>query len=255
MFTGIIQDIGIILKINSKDYDISTKLNRIKTGDSISVNGVCLTITKVVPFPNNMTHKSKTDLPEKILLHNTTELVTPIESTTLMMESQPVSDKNRSTLSNLQQSEIPCSNGVKFTVHISKETYNITTFKYLKVGSKVNLEPSLSISDKISGHFLTGHIDIITHITDIRKVQDSFIYKFKIPQEYKKYIVKKGSIAIDGISLTIADVSMYDFSVVIIPYTYEHTTMRYRHRNDKVNIEFDILSKYVFSIIKNTIPK
>lgn len=236
MFTGIIQDIGVILKIKGRDYDISTKLNGIKIGDSISVNGVCLTVTNVVPLSDSV----KINSYEKMANSNATSSVNSIKCNTLSEEMY----------NDLLQDET-LRNKIKFTVHISKETFDITTFKFLKSGSKVNLEPSLSIGDKISGHLLTGHIDTITHITYIQKIQDSFIYKFKIPQGYKKYIVKKGSIAIDGISLTVADVSVYDFSVVIIPYTYEHTTLKYKKRNDRVNIEFDVLSKYVYSIIKD----
>lgn len=217
MFTGIVQDIGTILKIEGRDYDILTKLSEIKTGDSISVDGVCLTITNVVSSLQKSTLHNFVTAPHKNML-----------------------DTKKS---------------VRFTVHVSKETFDTTTFKFLKSGSKVNLEPSLSVNDKISGHLLTGHVDTITYITDIRKAQESFIYRFKIPPEYKKYIVKKGSIGIDGISLTIADVSIYDFSVVIIPYTYEHTTLKYKRRNDKVNVEFDILSKYVYSIIKDIVQK
>jgi len=189
MFTGIIEEIGKIKKIirirDIVKFAISANkiLTGMELGDSISVDGVCLTVVK---FTKN-----------------------------------------------------------EFEVDLSPETLNLTTFKHKKNNDMVNLERALKLGDKLGGHFVTGHIDGVGKINQIEKMGDSFIYSFTADDSILSNIVQKGSIAIDGISLTIAELNKSSFSVAIIPYTYNNTTFKYKKSGNLVNIETDMLGKYV----------
>lgn len=189
MFTGIIEDIGIIASIKKMGgrWELSLKTAlpsvSIKEGDSICVDGVCLTATKI--------------------------------------------------------------SGNVFSADASLETLNLTTLKDKKGGQKVNLERAMIADGRFGGHLVTGHIDGIGTIVDIRKEGDSTRLTVEVPASLARYIVRKGSIAIDGISLTVNEQRDNTFTVNIIPYTVSQTTIADKNLRDSINIETDIIGKYV----------
>ena len=196
MFTGIIEEIGIIEKIE-KDRDniilyiYCSFLDEIKINQSISHNGICLTVTSL--------------------------------------------NKNN------------------YTVCLISETIRKTNASSWKIGNNINLERCLKIGDRLDGHFVQGHIDSIIECVNIDDQEGSWVFEFKYPQEYAKYIVPKGSISINGVSLTIAEVNDNKsfFTVAIIPYTFQHTNFKSIKKGDYVNIEFDILTKQIVRINEN----
>ncbi|MFN3966129.1 MAG: riboflavin synthase [Endomicrobiia bacterium] len=192
MFTGIIEDLGIVKEISKNSLTISTKLNEIKKGDSISVNGVCLTITEIKNAGNQKNLKIKS-----------------------------------------------------FTADISEETFNKTNLGSLKINEKVNLERAIKLDNRFSGHIVTGHIDTTTKIKSIKKE----MFEFSCPEEFIKYVIPKGSVAIDGISLTVANVFEKSFNVAIIPFTLKNTNLQFKKEGDSINIEFDIISKYLENLL------
>ncbi len=189
MFTGIIQEMGTVSVINKKGRVahieiLSEQVARSSDiGDSISVNGVCLTITS---------------LQHGIMLFD-----------------------------------------------LSAETLKTSNIGMLKKGDRVNLEPALRPLDRLGGHFVTGHIDGIGSIKRKHRIGDTIEVEIGTSEDVMKYIVKKGSIAIDGISLTVVDLERDSFKVVIIPHTENITTIGEKGINDTVNLEVDILGKYV----------
>jgi len=187
MFTGVIEDIGKVVEVKKNFLFIETSLGDINIKDSISVNGVCLTVIDI--------DKKK----EKSL----------------------------------------------FKVELSDETLNRTNLKFVKPNTLVNLESAVKPTTPLGGHFVFGHIDTTIRLLKIIKEE----FEFELPKEYKKYIVEKGSVAIDGISLTVAKKYKDRFSVVILPYTLENTTLKIKKVGDLFNLEVDILAKYVESII------
>jgi riboflavin synthase len=195
MFTGLIEEIGIIKKITGKgrDREIEIQCQKIlkdlKAGDSISVNGTCLTV--------------------------------------------------KSTGSAI------------FTCDISFSTLNATTFKYCNSGDFVNLESSLTPADRLGGHLVSGHVDCVSEVLKILGIGESYLIDFKLPYEIRGFVAPKGAIAVDGISLTVSEVKKNIFSSVIIPYTYENTNMRYRRPKDMVNIEVDMVSRYVANYLQH----
>ncbi|MBI5574212.1 MAG: riboflavin synthase [Elusimicrobia bacterium] len=188
MFTGIIEDLGTVKKINKMQITVETKLDDIKIGDSVCVNGVCLTVV------------------DYLLLVTRYSLL---------------------------------------TFDISEETFKKTNLGELKIGSVVNLERALKSDGRLGGHFVTGHIDGTGKILKIKKSGNSEIWQFSIPEILSKYIAEKGSVAIDGISLTIVEKKINSFSVAIIPHTLKNTTLGIKKVGDTVNIETDILAKYI----------
>lgn len=207
MFTGIIKELGKLTKIKKKTKDLEIEItcrNLLKDteiGDSIAVNGCCLTV-------KNTTPKS-------------------------------------------------------FVCDISSTTLERTTFKYIKIGEVVNLENSLSLKDKIGGHLVSGHIDGVGKILRIEKIEDSYQFSIKVKTELFPYIVPQGSIAVDGISLTVSGVNKGPyrneskntgkevFELAIIPYTFNHTNLKFKKEGDLVNIEVDLILRYLVSILKN----
>ena len=133
-----------------------------------------------------------------------------------------------------------------FTVDLSTETISRTCFKNIEDGVHVNLERSLTPSDKISGHFVSGHVDCVGRITSIDHQRGEIIFSFEYPVEYTPYIIEKGSIAVDGISLTAFSCLDNKFSVSIIPFTFSHTNLASRKMEDTVNIECDMIGKYIY---------
>ena len=139
-------------------------------------------------------------------------------------------------------------NHVKF--YVSKETLNKTIFKSSKKGDIINLEKSLKYDDRISGHFVQGHVDGTSTVKKIHFVGKSWLINFKLLKKYNKYLVSKGSITINGVSLTIAKILKYGFQISIIPQTLRLTNLIYLKEKDLVNVEFDILGKYIKNVIK-----
>lgn len=182
MFTGIVEELGKIQKLTSSKITVECKtvLEDIKLGDSIAINGVCLTVTG---FTSN-----------------------------------------------------------SFTADISSETFKITTFNSLKSADFVNLERAMPASGRFGGHIVSGHIDGRGKFLFANQNSE---FKFELPQEISKYVIKKGSITINGISLTIADVEVNEITLAIIPHTLENTNLKYLKSGDFVNIEIDMISKYV----------
>ena len=139
-------------------------------------------------------------------------------------------------------------NLVKF--YVSKETLNKTIFKISKSGDIINLEKSLKYGNRISGHFVQGHVDTTCSVKKILFIGKSRLINLKLLKRYKKYLVPKGSVTINGVSLTITKILRYGFQISIIPQTLKLTNLIYLKEQDLVNVEFDILGKYIKSIKK-----
>jgi riboflavin synthase len=201
MFTGIIEGIGKITLNTGSVLELLTSLNPIAKGDSVAVNGICLTATEI-------------------------------------------------TMS---------GKGFAVRFDYSSETSKLTTLCSLSAGQTVNLERALRADSRLGGHFVTGHIEGIGTLANNKTLDNSVILEFKVPQELFKYIVKKGSIAVDGISLTVTEASNESFSVAVIPFTLGNTTLSKLKKGGKVNIETDIMAKYaekaVLAATENTITK
>ncbi len=189
MFTGIIEDLGTIVAIDrmSGRWDFSVKtglpLVEIHDGDSIAVDGVCLTVTSV-------------------------------------------------------QAEV-------FHADASLETLRVTTLADKVVNDRVNLERAMRVESRLGGHIVMGHVDGVGRIDAIKQAGDSAEYVISVPRELSRYIIRKGSVSLDGISLTVNDQHDTTFSVNIIPYTASKTTIGLKAPRHKVNIETDILGRYV----------
>lgn len=189
MFTGIIEEIGIIKSITSNkngiDLTISAKkvLENTKLGDSISINGCCQTVVEI----------SNQD----------------------------------------------------FKVNVSFETLKISNFSNLKINQPVNLERALTLSSRLGGHIVQGHVDGTAILLDVKKHSQYYDIFLKVNDTLDRYIVKKGSIAINGISLTIAEIENNILRSTIIPHTFENTTLKNLCNGDIVNIETDILGRYI----------
>ena len=134
--------------------------------------------------------------------------------------------------------------------YISKETLNRTNFKFLNKGDLINLEKSLKYGNRISGHFVQGHVDTTSAIKTIDFVGKSWFINFKLLKRYKKYLVQKGSITINGVSLTISKILKNGFQVVVIPQTLKLTNLIYLKEKDVANVEFEVLGKYIKSFLK-----
>ena len=194
MFTGIIKNKGKVLSIVKKNKGYEVKINsnlvfsKKNIGTSISINGVCLTLTKFL-------------------------------------------NKN-------------------LFFFISYSTFQITNFKYLKKNSAVNLEKSLKFGDEIAGHFVQGHIDTIGKVISLKKLAKTWTFLIKVDSKFSHLLVDKGSIAIDGISLTIVKSFKNQFTLVVIPHTLKLTNIISLKTGDVVNVEFDIVIKYLSKINK-----
>ena len=129
--------------------------------------------------------------------------------------------------------------------YLSKETINRSKFRYLKNKDLINLELPLKYGTKISGHICQGHVDTVAKILSIKKIDKSFIFDFEIPKKERKHLIEKASICVNGISLTISNVSKRSFQIWVIPHTYKETNLSALKKKSLVNIEIDILSKYV----------
>jgi riboflavin synthase len=198
MFTGIVEALGEIAEVKPTPAGLRLRLNtslspELTPGDSLAVNGVCLTVVS--------------------------------------------SD----------------SSGIHLDV--SPETLRVTAFPSLKRGAIVNLERPMRFDGRFGGHFVQGHVDATGTIDEIRKDGDFWWVTIRFPPSLASQIVRKGSIAVDGISLTVAGVDDRRFDVQIIPFTWEHTNLRGMKANDPVNLECDMLGKYVLRALEATKSK
>jgi riboflavin synthase len=128
-------------------------------------------------------------------------------------------------------------------------TLEKTTFSDIKVDASVNLERSLRLNDRLGGHLVQGHVNGTGTISGIKKLGDNYLVKILVPGELEKYLIKEGSIAINGISLTIAGLDRNEISLSVIPHTWKNTNLKEKEVNDKVNVEIDILAKYVEKLL------
>ncbi|MFH0735307.1 MAG: riboflavin synthase [bacterium] len=140
--------------------------------------------------------------------------------------------------------------GLTFNVTAVEETLKKTNFGLLKTNMLINLESSLTLTKKISGHLVYGHIDCVGEILDIKEESVGYKLKIKFPNEYAKYVIYVGSVCLNGVSLTIAEFTSNSLTVAVIPHTWNYTTFKYNKPGDKLNIEFDVIGKYVDRINK-----
>lgn len=200
MFTGIIEEQGTVKRIEKTDeqsvtltISAATVLEDVKTGDSIAVNGICLTVTRF-----------------------TSE---------------------------------------DFQVDVMPETVKATSLNRLHAGSGVNLERAMQVNDRFGGHFISGHVDGVGTITKKEKEENAVYYNIKAEKNASALLMKKGSIAVDGISLTVFDVQEETFTVSLIPHTTAVTTLGNKKMGDIVNLEYDMLGKYVRNILDHQTVK
>jgi len=168
-----------------------------------------------------------------------------------------ISVKAKKVLGQTKEGTSICVNGVCLTVtkrkkdiitfDIMKETLTKTNLGQAFVGYKVNLERSLKVSDRICGHFVSGHVDNMMIIKDVITDKNYIEIRVGISKELKKYVVPKGSVCLDGVSLTVGEVRKSNFSVYLIPFTLEVTNLGLYKKGDKINVETDIIAKYIFA--------
>jgi len=152
-----------------------------------------------------------------------------------------------------------CIDGVCLTVtNKSKNTFLVdavgatlekTTFHNIRADAFVNLERSVRLSDRLGGHLVQGHVNGIGIISEIKKLGENYLVKIIVPEDLEKYLIKEGSIAINGISLTITNLNRNEISISVIPHTWQNTNLKDKEVNDKVNVEIDILAKYVEKLL------
>ena len=135
-----------------------------------------------------------------------------------------------------------------FLFYLSKETLNRSNFKYAKIGNTVNIEKSLYHGKKISGHYVQGHVDTTSTVRSIIIIDRSWNVIFSLDKKFKKFVIEKGSISINGVSLTVSKLSSNSFGITIIPHTLKLTNLIKLKKGDKVNIEFDMVGKYLNNI-------
>jgi len=132
-----------------------------------------------------------------------------------------------------------------FDVEVSLETLDVTNLGRWDVGSRINLEPSLRMGDELGGHIVSGHVDALAKLVSVQPEGESYCLRFAVPDEYAHYVAAKGSVALDGISLTVNQVEGNEFTVNIIPHTWDHTTLSDYKAGDHVNFEVDVIARYV----------
>ena len=133
----------------------------------------------------------------------------------------------------------------RFTVQVSSETLSKTAIGIWEVGTKVNLEPSLKLGDELGGHMVSGHVDALAVIKSVHKEGESLRMIVQIPPMFERFIAPKGSVTLDGVSLTVNETGADMFGVNLIPHTWAHTTLGQKNAGDKVNLEIDMLARYV----------
>jgi riboflavin synthase len=141
--------------------------------------------------------------------------------------------------------------GKSFSVHAVHETLTKTNLGRLKPGMRVNLERAVSLEQRLGGHLVQGHVDGIGIVSKIENLETSRMYTISIDKKFRKYLIPVGSVAVDGVSLTVARVAPAAFTVAIIPYTLEHTIFGTYEKGTAVNLEFDLIGKYIESLMKH----
>ena len=194
MFTGIIEDVGTVRDIDDRGESMRLRIDSpiidgADLGDSVSVNGVCLTVAG--------------------------------------------------------------QDDAGFVADVMLETLNRTSLRGLTPGSRVNLERAARVDGRLGGHIVQGHIDGTARVSSIEVSDDWTVMTFATPADMDRYLVEKGSVAVDGVSLTVASVHEGEFSVSLIPTTLSETTLGDRNVNDDVNIEVDVIAKYVEKLVKS----
>jgi len=199
MFTGLIEEVGGVVEVRASDGGTQLQIaaprtaKKARRGDSIAVNGCCLTLTS--------------------------------------------------------------RRGDRLTFDLLEETIARTNLQKLRRNDPVNLERALPADGRLGGHFVQGHIDCVSRIVALDKKGADFRLEVELPAEFAQYVTHKGSIALDGISLTVADVFPKSFLVWIIPYTKRHTNLDRAQAGDLVNVEFDVLAKYVERMVTPLVTK
>lgn len=194
MFTGIITEFGEVVSLKKQGGGavLTVRANdaasEASIGDSIAVNGACLTVTRI--------------------------------------------------------------EGAALSFDLSAETLKSSVLGGFRPGERVNIEPSLRADGKLGGHFVSGHVDAVGKITSRKKESETLRFHIQAPQEVLALLVEKGSVTVDGISLTVVDVSEDYFTIVIIPHTAEVTTLGFKAEGNTVNLEADIIGKYVFRFLE-----
>lgn len=137
------------------------------------------------------------------------------------------------------------------TITAIKETIDKSNIGNLRIGTKVNLERAMQLGARLDGHIVQGHVDQTAVCTEVKELEGSWLYTFSYDNSYNNLTIEKGSITVNGVSLTVVNSKPESFSVAIIPYTYEHTNFHQIQLNDTVNLEFDVIGKYVARLMEN----
>jgi riboflavin synthase len=192
MFTGLIEEIGVVSRRSGHDLAVMAKvvLDGMKTGDSVAIDGACMTVSALI------------------------------------------------------------NDG--FVVDVSPESLARTTLSGLKPGDAVNLERSMAVGERFGGHFVLGHVDGVGRVDSIQDQGRFSLWRFQAPVEVTRYIVPKGSITVNGISLTVVEPQGETFGVAVIPETLRRTTLGVKRRGDPVNLEADIIGKHVYHYMKGS---
>ncbi|MDE3058724.1 MAG: riboflavin synthase [Bacteroidota bacterium] len=138
-----------------------------------------------------------------------------------------------------------------FTTEAMRETLLKTTLSFLKIGSPVNVERAISLKDLLGGHLVLGHVDTVGRVKRVTKFESSWLVSISFPAKFRKYLIPVGSVAVDGVSVTVARLHGDSFEVAVIPYTMEHTIFQWYRAGTNVNLEFDVLGKYVEQLLSN----
>lgn len=192
MFTGLIRDIGKVLEVKNSPSSALLKIetaliNEIKLGDSIAVNGVCLTAARL--------------------------------------------------------------GDTWFSADVMPETWKATNLSGLRPGDRVNLEPALAAGERFGGHLVSGHVDGVGRIKNISKEANAVIFQIAVPQELMKFIAHKGSVAVNGVSLTVQRVTGTVMMISLIPHTVKETNLQYLKSGDAVNIEVDMMARHLWKLV------
>ncbi|UWG51954.1 Riboflavin synthase alpha chain [Halalkaliarchaeum sp. AArc-CO] len=214
MFTGIVERSGEIVGVERTEDGrrlaiAAPGIEDVHHGQSIAISGVCLTVER---------HGKEVEI----------------------VEARP-------ELGDAPGADDPEAGSV-FEVFLASETVDKTYLGELGVGDRVNLERALAADGRFDGHLVQGHVDTVTTVTGIERVGEDWTFSFAVPPEFDQYVVHKGSVALDGISLTVAERREDEMDVAIIPTTYELTTLSDKEVGDPVHLEVDVVAKYVESI-------
>lgn len=194
MFTGIVQEIGVVSAIRRRgegaqlSVRCSSILQGLREGDSVSVDGACLTVVEIQ------------------------------------------------------------SNG--FLADVVEETLRRTIIGTYRVGTRVNLEPSLRVGDALGGHLVLGHVDAVAETRSVHPVGEGKVAWFRVPESLRRFIAEKGSVAVNGVSLTVAEIDGADFAVALVPFTLEKTNLGLLRPGMPVNVEVDVLARYVERLLE-----